>query len=307
MLTVSDCPHRAEAIAGVREALDATGHVGVAVTERVVATVEEAAAAGMHGSPTILVDGGDLFSSGLEGPSLSCRLYRSTAGVAGAPAVAALIDALDRREDVGRVMGEGGGDGPPAEPGPSGPARGLAVRGFVALWRGERPGVGALTDDAAMVEALVAGGRLEVDEDGLLVGVHGLVARPTAHRIEHPGGLVHTWCAFDAVGIPAALAIDAAAVTSCPACGTALRVVVRAGVPQDKGRHRLWLPGGECAHLVEDFCRHANLYCDADHLASVVRAGTPGTAVTVTEAAAMGRAAWDDVARVLRERKGDRS
>ncbi|HEX6238733.1 MAG TPA: hypothetical protein VFZ68_16145, partial [Acidimicrobiales bacterium] len=77
--------------------------------------------------------------------------------------------------------------------------------------------------------------------------------------------------------------------------------------PEDDGRMRLWLPGGECTHLVDDFCRHANLYCDADHLAAVVRPATPGTAVTVTEAAAVGRVTWDDVAAVLGERRGDRS
>jgi hypothetical protein len=101
VLTVPDCPHRAEAIARVRDALAVTGRVGVRVTERVIATVEEAAAEGMHGSPTVLVDGRDPFVSGRDGPSLSCRLYRSSLGVEGAPTMAALIDALDRRGDVG--------------------------------------------------------------------------------------------------------------------------------------------------------------------------------------------------------------
>lgn len=183
----------------------------------------------------------------------------------------------------------------------------LGLRGFVALWRGERPRIDALTDDAAAVEALVAAGRLEVDEDGVLVGVHGLVARSTVHRIEHGDGVAHTWCALDAIGIPAALAIDAVAVTGCPACGATLRVVVRHGVPEDDGRLRLWLPGGECTHLVKDFCGHANLYCDAGHLAAAVPAGMPGAAVTVSEAAALGRATWDDVAEELRGRREGRS
>lgn len=138
------------------------------------------------------------------------------------------------------------------------------------------------------------------------MGVHGLVARPTAHRIEHGDRVLSTWCAFDAIGIPAALAIDAAAMTSCPTCRATLRVVIRLGIPEDDGRRRLWLPGGECTHLVEDFCHHANLFCDAGHLAAAVRAGTPGIGVTVTEAAAMGRVTWADVAGVLRAR-GDRS
>ena len=59
---------------------------------------------------------------------------------------------------------------------------------------------------------------------------------------------------------------------------------------------RLWLPGGECAHLVKDFCRHANLYARRNTLLKVAT-GTPGWAVTVTDAAAIGRADWADVAR----------
>jgi alkylmercury lyase len=194
-------------------------------------------------------------------------------------------------------------------PGPRVPAtvRGLPVEGFVALWRGERPNVADLSDDAATAEALVQGGRLELDDQGLVVGVHGLTARQTAHRIEHAGGVVHTWCALDAIGIPAALALDAAAVTTCPACGAVLRVSLLGGVPADDGEMRLWLPGGDCAHLVEDFCRHANLYCTAEHAASRVATGTPGWAVTVTDAAAIGRVDWADVAAVLRAVEGDRS
>jgi hypothetical protein len=104
VLTVPDCPHRAEAITRVRDALAAAEQVGAVVAERVVATVEEAAAAGMRGSPTILIDGRDPFLSGTDEPSLSCRLYRSAAGVEGAPAITALVEALS-------VSGDGAGDG----------------------------------------------------------------------------------------------------------------------------------------------------------------------------------------------------
>jgi hypothetical protein len=196
---------------------------------------------------------------------------------------------------------------PTASPRVPATGRSLPVEGFVALWRGERPNVSDLCDDAATLEPFVQGGRLELDDQGVVVGVHGLTTRPTAHLIEHAGGEVHTWCALDAIGIPAALALDAAAVTTCPACAAVLRVPLGGGVPADDGEMRLWLPGGECAHLVEDFCRHANLYCTAEHAASTVATGTPGWAVTVTDAAAIGRVDWADVAEVLRAAEGDPS
>jgi Alkylmercury lyase len=347
VLTVPDCPHRARAMARLRVALATTRTEGAVVSERVIANEAQAAAAGMNGSPTILVDGVDLFAVEQAEPSLSCRLYPSQAGVDGAPAVDALIDALtnpglrgraDRpasgrrtvrdlqREPRSRSSASGSADhgdpktacqsaqvpGPanvhndvgcgdlPADAGVSATGRHLRVAGFVALWRGERLSVADLTDDMATVEALVLGGRLELDDHGVVVGVHGLAARPTPHRIEHAGGVVHTWCALDAIGIPAALALDAAAVTTCPACGAALRVTFDAGVPANDGDLRLWLPGGRCTHLVEDFCRHANLYCTADHVASKVAPGTPGWAATVADAAGIGRVDWADVAPVLR-------
>lgn len=304
LLTVSDCPHRAEALARLRVALAATRTEGAVVSERVIANEAQAAAAGMNGSPTILVDGVDLFAVESAEPSVSCRLYPAKAGVAGAPTVDALIDALTncgmRPADV--ISDVSCGD-LPAGPGLSATGRQLCVEGFVALWRGERLSVADLADDTATVQALVDAGRLELDDQGVVVGAHGLTARPTAHRIQHADGVVHTWCAFDAIGIPGALAIDAAAVTTCPACGAALRVTLDSGVPASDGDLRLWLPGGECTHLVEDFCRHANLYCDADHVASKVAPGTPGWAVTVTDAAGIGRVEWADVSEVLRAAK----
>jgi hypothetical protein len=174
--------------------------------------------------------------------------------------------------------------------------RDLGVRGFHALWRGERPDVSTLTDDPTVVARQVASGRLEVDEHGVLVGIHGLVSRPTRHRIEHADGLVYTWCALDAIGIPAALGIDAMAVTSCPTCDTELRVHVHAGAPSASDALRLWLPGGPCDHLVQDFCNHANLFCDVAHLDTTVDPGQAGRVLTIHDAASIGRQTWSDVA-----------
>jgi hypothetical protein len=179
-------------------------------------------------------------------------------------------------------------------------ARRLAVDGFVALWRGERRFITDLTDASRVVGDLVTAGRLEVDEHGVLIGVHGLVSRPTRHHIAHTQGTVNTWCALDAIGIPAALGIDADAITSCPACETELRVTLHRGVPVDRGAMRLWLPTSRCAHLVEDFCYHANLYCDHDHLSWAVAGQSAGRAIGVAEVAAIGRQTWSDVADAIK-------
>jgi hypothetical protein len=93
VFTVSGCPHRLLAMTRLREAIDHSG-VDAAVVERVIDDPGIAATVGMAGSPTILVEGRDLFGSAGSEPSISCRLYRSDSGVDGAPSVTALIDAL---------------------------------------------------------------------------------------------------------------------------------------------------------------------------------------------------------------------
>ena len=62
----------------------------------------DAAASGFNGSPTILIDGDDLFPGPFRGPAagaggLSCRLYPTSTGLAGAPTVDDLVLALRER------------------------------------------------------------------------------------------------------------------------------------------------------------------------------------------------------------------
>ena len=81
VLTVLDCPNAAAFEEHLAAAL--AGHPAVVVRRRVVSHEREAAEAGMHGSPTLLIDGTDPFAAPGEPPSLSCRLYRDAAGHTG--------------------------------------------------------------------------------------------------------------------------------------------------------------------------------------------------------------------------------
>jgi len=67
---------------------------GFALTRRRVETPEEAEAEGFRGSPTVLVDGLDPFADGDEPVGLSCRVYQTPSGQAGAPTVEQLREAL---------------------------------------------------------------------------------------------------------------------------------------------------------------------------------------------------------------------
>ncbi|MFE3258633.1 organomercurial lyase [Nocardia sp. NPDC059091] len=100
ILQVPDCPNVAVLEDRIRQAT--AGHPMVfEITHRIIDDPDEAAAAGMTGSPTLLVDGVDPFAVPGQVPSVSCRLYRSeSGGMDGAPSVGALRTAL-RLEPIG--------------------------------------------------------------------------------------------------------------------------------------------------------------------------------------------------------------
>jgi hypothetical protein len=93
LLYVPNCPNREAARRHLDAALAEHG-LRVSVRERQVTSLEEADRFGMHGSPTIRVEGRDPFAGPDARPSLSCRLYPSEQGASGAPTVAQLAAAL---------------------------------------------------------------------------------------------------------------------------------------------------------------------------------------------------------------------
>ncbi|MGN6689105.1 MAG: DF family (seleno)protein [Actinomycetales bacterium] len=93
LLYFPGCPNWQTADANLRAALEEVG-ADIAVQRRVVDSVEDAERHGFLGSPTILIDGRDPFAEPGAAPGLSCRVYRTPAGVAGAPTVAQLRAAL---------------------------------------------------------------------------------------------------------------------------------------------------------------------------------------------------------------------
>jgi hypothetical protein len=94
LLTVPDCPNAARF--EQRLALALVGFPDAVVRRREVADEREAAQAGMHGSPTLLINGLDPFAAPGQAPGLACRIYRDAVGrAAGLPTVEALRQALD--------------------------------------------------------------------------------------------------------------------------------------------------------------------------------------------------------------------
>ncbi|WP_447948831.1 hypothetical protein [Microbacterium aurum] len=84
LLHIVDCPNTDIAETNARAALDALGLGGVPVELVTIRTEAEAAHTQFGGSPTILLDGVDLFPT-TPARSLACRVYATGSGYAGAP------------------------------------------------------------------------------------------------------------------------------------------------------------------------------------------------------------------------------
>lgn len=177
----------------------------------------------------------------------------------------------------------------------------LAVDGFAALWHARPASPGQLLPGrdslaAETIAELVQHGRAEIDNGGRLVGIHGLTLRTTRHHFVHDGHVHHTRCAFDSIGIPAALSLDATAHTDCPTCQRPITVDIHRGIPHDTGL-ALWLPASADGNLIANFCARADLYCSPEHLErNIGTSQTPGDVADLTAAVALGRDTWVDVA-----------
>jgi hypothetical protein len=80
LLWWAGCPSYDEALAGLREAVADLGGDPETIVSREVRTDDEADAERFVGSPTIRVDGRDLFAPTDEPTGLSCRVYRRRDG-----------------------------------------------------------------------------------------------------------------------------------------------------------------------------------------------------------------------------------
>lgn len=94
LLYFEGCPSWQEAGRRLRVALDQLGRAAVHID---YVLVESGTAPGFRGSPTILVDGTDLFPGGAVSEELTCRVYRGESGLGGVPDLADLVTALRER------------------------------------------------------------------------------------------------------------------------------------------------------------------------------------------------------------------
>jgi len=156
---------------------------------------------------------------------------------------------------------------------------------FAFLRNGDLPTVSELARSSnvsprgadLIIADFVRSGRAQIDDGGHVFGIAGLTAEPSKHRLSIEGVPLFTWCAFDAIGIPAALAVDAIAVTTCRGCAATIEIEMTRGRVPESAPHVGWLPLLDtCTNVRSEFCPEANLFCNEAHLETWrIAAGMP--------------------------------
>ena len=112
----------------------------------------------------------------------------------------------------------------------------------------------------AMLDQLARAGWIDRDTEGRVTGSAGLSLTTGPHQISIDGTAFRTWCAYDSIGIAAALGADAAIRTACAVCGKEIALNTEAGQPPAGRSERLWLASGG-TDLRGDFCDPTVLLC----------------------------------------------
>lgn len=252
VLTIPECPNGPLVEQRLAEAL--AGRPDVSVERRVARTAAQAEEYGMHGSPTVLIDGRDPFAVPGVGTSLSCRLYPDEEGrVQGAPSTGQLRAALaaaeyfraplaaaqyraDAAQATPTAARSAGRRRAPAEGGQRAVLQAV-LRSFAAAGGPPRPAVLEAAaaplgvSVQAALAALAAGDFLTLDSRGLIDAAYPFSARPTGIEVTLPNGVrVASMCAIDALGIPAMLGSDAVVDAADPVSGEPVRVTFTSGV-----------------------------------------------------------------------------
>lgn len=97
VLHIDACPNTTKALEHLEQALVATGHPDATVSARLLQTSNDTVGVPFAGSPTITLDGTDLFPTTGRTNDLACRVYATPAGLAGAPTTAQIVDAITSR------------------------------------------------------------------------------------------------------------------------------------------------------------------------------------------------------------------
>lgn len=111
------------------------------------------------------------------------------------------------------------------------------------------------------IETLEARGRTQRDSLGRVVTCGGLSVEPTRHRIEVDGMTRWTMCAYDALGVLAALGGGGRVVSESPLDGTPIEIRFANGSPGESDAVLFYAEGYEtCGSVYDEWCPLVNLF-----------------------------------------------
>jgi hypothetical protein len=116
----------------------------------------------------------------------------------------------------------------------------------------------------ADLHRLDGAGRIRQNEAGHVIGSAGLSVAPAAHELWLGARRFWTWCAYDVIGIVAALEADARSVSRSPASGATIQLQFVAG-RSPASEVALFFPDNQGAVCtIGDWCAKANFFETAD-------------------------------------------
>ena len=102
-------------------------------------------------------------------------------------------------------------------------------------------------------------GRVQLDEQGRLLGIAGLTIEPSGHELDIRGQKRWTWCALDAVGILGALEATGTIRSTDPRTGATVTIEFIDGQPQ-AGATIFILGGYDGGNMREEWCPLVNFF-----------------------------------------------
>lgn len=150
------------------------------------------------------------------------------------------------------------------------------------------------------IGSLAGAGWLDLDDAGRVAGAAGLSLASGPHGLTIDETAFRTWCAYDSLGIAAALEVAARLETTCAICHRSIELRLHGGVPERDGPERLWLADGG-SDLRGAFCTPTVLLCGDEHGVRWAEAqGGHGRLLGLTEATRLGAADWAGCATAAR-------
>ncbi len=116
--------------------------------------------------------------------------------------------------------------------------RAVRHKGFVSLVHDQPCTVSTLAHQLGQTETVIKQTITAMEKRGTLIWDHtrhelnatgGLSLTPTSHRLRLNQREMFAWCAADAVGIPAALSLDAEIDSACQFCRTPIHIAMKKG------------------------------------------------------------------------------